>query len=115
MKKDRNSFFQSSNFNMSASSSTPNFFNNQMVPMMNMPSYDTANLMNTQMYQTPNMNMAPNVLPINQAPNNYSELETRIAKLERSINRLDARINKLEGTTYYSKDSYESDGNMYMV
>ena len=43
------------------------------------------------------------------------ELESRIAKLERSINRLDARLNKLEGSTFYTKDDYDVDGNMYMV
>ena len=86
MKKDRNSFFQSSNFNMSASGNMPNFFN----PM---PMY------------ADNMNMGMNV----------NEIEARLSKLERSINRLDARLNKLESNNGYINDNYNIDGNMYMV
>ena len=53
-----------------------------------------------------------------QTPNttatSTSEIESRLAKIERNINRLDARISKLEGNTYYTKE-YDADGNMYIV
>lgn len=121
MKKNRNSFFGSSNFNMSA---TGNSMSNMNMPNMisnmntGMPSVNAAS---SQFYAVQNM---PTQLPIlynndgnGMASNNstFSELESRIAKLERSINRLDARLNKLEGSTFYTKDGYDADGNMYMV
>ena len=59
-------------------------------------------------------------MPSNMGMNSVSsssldEIEARISKLERSINRLDARLNKLEGSSFYTKDTYDTDGNMYMV
>ena len=95
MKRERDSFFESSNFQMSAVG--PNMMN-QGMPNMNAAS---ANF-----YGIPN----PNAFFNNSS---ISELESRMAKLERNMNRLEARMNQLEGTTYYSKDV--SDGNMYMV
>ena len=108
MKKDRNSFFQSSNFNMSAQASMP--FN--QVPyqgpyQMANPSVTAAQ---SGFYQANNVPMAYPVYP--DMP---TDLEAKIAKLERSINRLEARLNKLESSTFYPKDSYDNDGNMYIV
>ncbi len=102
MRKDRNSFFESTNFNMSSAGNTGN---PMYPPMMNMAS--------SNFYQAQNM---PVTMPNLQNPNNMSisEIESRLAKLERSLNRLDARLSKLEGNTYYTKD-YETDGNMYIV
>ena len=121
MKKDRNSFFGSSNFNMSATGDSMGGMNMpNMMPNMNM-GVPSVNAASSQFYAAQNM---PTQLPIlyNQDnsgmgnnPSTFSELESRIAKLERSINRLDARLNKLEGSTFYTKDDYDADGNMYMV
>ncbi len=121
MKKDRNSFFGSSNFNMSATGDGMGGMNMpNMMPNMNM-GVPSVNAASSQFYAAQNM---PTQLPIlynndgNGMANNhstFSELESRIAKLERSINRLDARLNKLEGSTFYTKDDYDADGNMYMV
>lgn len=103
MRKDRNSFFESSNFNMSSTANMPN-------PVYPTP---TMNMASSNFYQAQNM---PVTLPNFQNQNNMSmsEIESRLAKLERNINRLDARISKLEGNTYYTKD-YETDNNMYIV
>ena len=100
MKRERDSFFESSNFQMSAMG--PNMMN-QGMPNMNAAS---ANFYAMQGNVIPNPNAFCNHSPI-------SDLGTRIAEFERNMNRLEARMNQLEGTTYYSKDV--SDGNMYMV
>ena len=100
MKRERDSFFESSNFQMSAMG--PNMMN-QGMPNMNAAS---TNFYAMQGNGIPN----PNAFFNNSS---ISELESRMAKLERNMNRLEARMNQLEGTTYYSKDV--SDGNMYMV
>ena len=103
MKRDRNSFFESSNFNMSSYGANP------MMPNMGVPMMNAAS---SNFYQSQNMPM-PNY-PTTQTTNTTSEIESRLAKLERSINRLDARLSKLEGT-YFTKDTYDIDNNMYMV
>lgn len=120
MKKDRNSFFQSSNFNMSASGNMPMMggMPNPNMMMGGMPQgMPNVNAASSQFYQANSMPMGMGMDTVYGQPSNSSmnELEAKIAKLERAINRLDARINKLEGTTYYSKETYEADGNMYMV
>ena len=105
MKKDRNSFFES-NFNMSA--------NTNPMPMP-MPYQNMPNVMaNSSYYQS---NMPLNYPIYADTPVNMNEIDARIAKLERSINRLEARINRLEsnGTTTFTNDTYNTDGNMYMV
>ena len=113
MKRDRNSFFESSNFNMSAMG--PNIaIPNTMNMGMGMPSVNAAS---SNFYAAQNMPMTlPNyTMPdqnMNMGSASLSELESRMARLERNFNRLEARLNKLEGTTYYTNDN---DGNMYMV
>lgn len=102
MKKDRNSFFESSNYNMSAMGN----------PYGMTPPMQGMNAASNNFYASQNM---PSQMPQMIQPtvdNNLNELESRIAKLERSINRLDARLSKLEGSTFYPN---ESDNNMYMV
>ncbi len=111
MKKDRNSFFQSSNFNMSASASSPMMPNYGMMPMQSLN--PSVNAMSNQYYQANNIPLAYPYA--DNTMMNVNEIDARIAKLERAINRLDARINKLEGMTTYSNDTYNTDGNMYMV
>ena len=94
MKKDRNSFFQSSNFNMSASSSQmpPNFFPN----------------ISQDFYQK-----QPNIpFYVENTNINMNEIETRIARIER----LEARLDKLEGsTTPYINENYSNNNDMYIV
>ena len=110
MKKDRNSFFGSTNFNMNASGM------DNMLPYMQqmMPNINAAS---SSFYAANNI---PGQMPSNMGMNSVSsssldEIEARISKLERAINRLDARLNKLEGSSFYTKDTYDTDGNMYMV
>jgi len=110
MKKDRNSFFESSNFNMSAIG--PNMNMNQMGGnMMGMPSMNAAS---ANFYAAQNIPMPMPNYP-NMGSNNTTELESRLAKLERTINRLDARLTKLEGNMFNTTTTYDADGNMYMV
>ena len=48
--------------------------------------------------------------------NGTSEIEERLAKIERSIQRLDARISKIEGMNIKSTDDFESTtNNMYIL
>ncbi len=107
MKKDRNSFFQSSNFNMSSST------NPMMMPYQN--GMAMPNVMANSSYYQSNM---PLNYPVyaDMAPVNMNEIDARMAKLERAINRLEARISRLEGTNIsINNDTYSTDGNMYMV
>ncbi len=111
MKKDRNSFFESSSYNMNAMGAN---FNNMMPPNM-------SNMnMGSNFYASQNMPMPLPIYPnINnggmQNETTFTELESRIARLERNINRLDARVSKLEGNNFYSNTTYDNDGSMYMV
>ena len=113
MKRERDSFFESSNFNMSATGQMPamNGMN------MGMPN---VNALGSNFYASQNMPM-PMPLPIypntncNVSSSTITELESKIAKLERSINRLDARVSKLEGAQFYAQDTYDVENNMYMV
>ena len=99
MKKDRNHFFESSNYQMSS-------FGQNVMPNMPMP------FMNNQ-----NNNIYPSGgLQNSQQPMDSSSIDsfnTRISKIERDIQRLDARINKLESTSI--NNNFDSDNNMYMV
>ncbi len=102
MLKNRNSFFESSNFNMNAMSQNMN--------MSSMPNFNNFQ----DAVPTP-LPIYPNINTGGMQSSTLTELESRIARLERNINRLDARLNKLEGTTFYSNNNYETDGTMYMV
>ena len=70
---------------------------------------------NTQ-YQAYGQNLVP--MPMqnpNMMPNN-SDMESRLAKIERQINRLDHRISKLEANSNTIIDDYDSNTtNMYML
>lgn len=115
MKKDRNSFFGSTNFNMNASGMDNMLpYMQQMMPNTGIPNINAAS---SSFYTANNI---PGQMPNNMGMNSVSsssldEIEARISKLERAINRLDARLNKLEGSSFYTKDTYDTDGNMYMV
>jgi len=97
MKKDRNTFFSEYGFNQ-----------------MN------------QMNQGPNMMMpgggihhhggAHDSMPSHHMPM-PTDIDSRIAKLERAINRLETRISKLEGDGHITQTDHETHFNnsMYMV
>ncbi len=104
MKKDRNSFFQSSNFNMTASNTNPMM--NYNMPMLNQPMPNINGLA---------MDYYQESMPYKMSMPITSDLEAQLAKMQRAINRLEARINKLESNAYYTKDTYDENGNMYIV
>ncbi|HBA37439.1 MAG TPA: hypothetical protein DCY94_01820 [Firmicutes bacterium] len=106
MKKDRNAFFQ----NQSASSyfypSAPNM--GGMMP--NAGGYPMATESSSNFYQGPIVGA-----PMPAASEYSSELESRLAKIERQISRLDTRVTKLEsefpnpsnaGTDYTTNNMY---------
>lgn len=99
MKKDRNTFFSEYGFNQ-ASSFAPN--NNMMMPN------NTVSASNS-FYAGPIPNQ-----PMNN--NMYSDIDSRISKLEREIHRLDTRISRLEGDskTNFDDVNYQN-SSMYMV
>ncbi len=98
MKKNRNSFFSEANM------SYANYNQNMSMPA-NAP------------FQGQNYNYPyPGMMPNNMGMSNDSELESRLAKIERQINRLEHRLNKLEATNTYINEDYESTtNNMYML
>lgn len=102
MKKDRNAFFQN---NSSSSYFYPT--NNMMGGMMG---YPMATESNSAFYQGPVM---PNMQPMQGDYN--SELEARLAKIERQINRLDTRLSRLESESVNISGQDITNNNMYMV
>lgn len=102
MRKNRNSFFTEANMNYS------NFQNPGMMPQPNVPYQASTNY--NSFYSGPGVNN--NALGYNDPSN----IENRLAKIERQINRLDHRISKLENlnTTFIDND-IDSSGNMYML
>ena len=95
MRKNRNSFFSESN--MAYEGYNPN------MNMMSGAPYQTQTAYNS-FYSGPNPNL-----------NNSSDLESRLAKIERQINRLDHRISKLESTSSYIDEIDSNNTNMYML
>lgn len=96
MKKNRNSFF-----------SEGSMYSQNYNPGMNMPEmpYQSQSAYNS-FYAGPNPNMM-------QATT--SDLESRLAKIERQINRLDHRITKLEANSTIIEDYDTNTTNMYML
>lgn len=93
MKKDRNAFFQE--YGMNA-------YNGNM-PNMMMP--NQAFSANSSFYSGPMNN------------NMYSDIDSRLSKIERQLVRLENRISRLEGDnqTNINIDEYNSSNPMYMV
>lgn len=108
MKKDRNAFFQ----NQSASSY---FYPTNPMPFANQApaAYPMATESSSNFYQGPIM------APVTPQVDTYSsELESRLAKIERQINRLDTRVTKLESelsTNIGSNTEFSTTNNMYMI
>lgn len=106
MKKDRNSFFQETLA-----------YNQSSFPNMNIANNPFAN--NIYAGPTPNNGMPLNYnTPIYQNQNyndNYSDIEARLAKIERQISRLDARISKLENGNLYPNEDMNETNNVYML
>jgi len=103
MKKDRNSFFQE--YGMSG-------YNNGM-PNMMMGFPNQSFSANSSFYAGAGMNP-------NMNNNMYSDIDSRLSKIERQLNRLETRVSRLEGdysnnssTTNIDEVNYNS--NMYMV
>ena len=107
MKKDRNTFFQE------AQMSSANYFPNPSMNMMSANSPTVASQASQSFYSGPGIYPNTNMMP-NQ---NYisSDLESRLAKMERQINRLETRVSKLESQPTYQVDDYDHQTNMYMV
>ena len=110
MKKDRNAFFNEANFSQSSYMGTPN------MPVNNgfqggMPAY--ASQASQSFYSGP--------VPMNYNTNQniggdyMSDMESRLAKIERQINRLDARVSKLESKGLVTTENYDNTTNMYML
>ena len=114
MKKDRNTFFQESQFMSQASFPNPNF------NIANQP-FTTGSFSNQGFYAGPTNGIPMNYttqMPqnTNYITNDYSDIESRLSKIERQISRIDARLNKLENGSFYTTDDIESTtNNVYMV
>lgn len=116
MKKDRNTFFSESNMyqanNPMAMMQQPPMMQQSPMMMQNPAPYQVSTASNA-FYSGPNQNMVNSMTPgnmIGQMPANtgipmenyqtnntsISNLESRLAKMERQIRRLETRLNKLE-------------------
>lgn len=119
MKKDRNTFFGESGY-----------MNQTIYPGANMnianQPFQTTSYANQGFYAgTPTINpIGPNyTTPYNQPATqntnyttiDYSDIESRLSKIERQISRLDARLNKLETNSFYTTDDGDNTNNIYMV
>ncbi len=110
MKKDRNAFFQEASYFNQTNIPTPN---------MNMASGPFTTQSQSSFYAGPVTPMnynTPNNLNANMPINyDFSDIESRLSKLERQVNRLDARVTKLESNTLYPTEEIDTTTNMYMV
>lgn len=110
MKKDRNAFFQEASY-----------FNQTNIPAPNMNiangPFTTAS--QSSFYAGPvapmNYNTPNNVNANMPTSYDFSDIESRLSKLERQVNRLDARVTKLESNTLYPTEEIDTTTNMYMV
>ena len=102
MKKDRNAFFSEYGFNSGMPGASPNMMMPGGMQNPNMTPYPGAN--NMQMPAAPPM---------------PTDIDARIAKLERQIGRLETRVGKLEGEltnpTQFNETEINYNNSMYMV
>ncbi len=109
MKKDRNAFFNEANFSQSSYMGTPNMPMNQGLQGP-IPAYGSQ--ASQSFYSGP----APmNYNPQNMDGDYTSDLESRLAKIERQINRMDARISRLETKGITTTENFDNTTNMYML
>lgn len=109
MKKDRNAFFNEANFSQSSYMGTPNMPMNQGLQGP-IPAYGSQ--ASQSFYSGP----APmNYNPQNMVGDYTSDLESRLAKIERQINRMDARISRLETKGITTTENFDNTTNMYML
>ena len=105
MKKDRNAFFESSQY---SSSFTPSMMPNMNMQQM-MPYQAASN--SSSFYAGSDMPM--NTYPANMNSNDY---DAKISRLERQMQKLEARISKLENSYLStSNDDVNVTSNMYMI
>lgn len=108
MKKDRNTFF--SDAHMQSQTYMPNM-------NMNMPMYNQGYAPYQASQASQSFYAGPTPTQ-NYQDSSYSELDSRLAKIERQINRLDSRITRLENGNgnlgMIEKDTNFS-SSMYMV
>lgn len=110
MKKNRNSFMSEYGYNA---------YNN-MAMMPQNPNFVNQNAMNQGVSANTNSNfyagpIAGNVPP-NMNNNMYTDIDSRISRLERQVNRLETRINKLESDGNFLNEADTGFNNsMYMV
>lgn len=109
MKKDRNTFFNESGFQQTSYNTT--------MPNFGMPNNYPMNGYGSQASQSFYAGPVPiNTMMPAQTSNDYmSDIESRLAKIERQINRLDARISKLESKGVLTTENFDSSTNMYML
>lgn len=110
MKKDRNAFFNEANFSQSSYMGNPNMPMNQGFQNP-MPAYGSQASQSFYSGPVP-MNYNTNQ---NMGGDYMSDLESRLAKIERQINRLDARVSKLESKGLVTTENYDNTTNMYML
>jgi hypothetical protein len=113
MKKDRNTFFNESSY-----------MNQTSYPQMGMnianQPFQTTGYVSQGFYAgspltTPQNYTTQTPQSTNYINYDYSDIESRLSKIERQINRIDARLNKLENTSFYSTEDTDTTNNIYMV
>lgn len=109
MKKDRNAFFNEANFSQSSYMGTPNMPMNQGLQGP-IPAYGSQ--ASQSFYSGP---VPMNYNPQNMGGDYTSDLESRLAKIERQINRMDARISRLETKGITTTENFDNTTNMYML
>lgn len=113
MKKDRNAFFNEANFSQSSFMGTPNMQNMNGNFPMNMNGATYGGSQASQSFYSGPMPMNYNQ---NMGGSDYmSDMESRLAKIERQINRLDARVSKLESKGFVTTENFDNTTNMYML
>lgn len=104
MKKDRNTFFSEYGFNQTTNM-MPTMPNQNMMPNASMMPNQTF-AANSSLYAGPAVNMNQNM---------YSDIDARLAKIERELNRLENRISRLEGDYKSQPDDMNYSNSLYMV
>jgi len=115
MKKDRNTFFSEASMSSQGYFPGPNNMMSANAPFQSAQASQSFYAMPAGMQMPQQMN-SPMINNQNYDYSMFSEIENRLAKMERQINRLDSRVSKLESQTFYSNDDYTSGNDtMYMV